>query len=169
MKIRNGFVSNSSSSSFILALDKKPETVEELQEMLLKGDEFLQHPYEDIRYSARQVAEQVFKDLSEETPLTEEQVVDEFGRGYIPGVDAFELARQIKREFASEKRDEYDWDLIREIREKEAQKAAENFKKQTPEKQYFKVEYSDNDGDFHCALEHGNAFRRIPHFVISHH
>ena len=31
------------------------------------------------------------------------------------------------------------------------------------------VEYSDNDGDFYSAMEHGNIFRNIPHFVISKH
>lgn len=33
MKIRQGFVSNSSSSNFILAFDKKPNSVEELQKI----------------------------------------------------------------------------------------------------------------------------------------
>jgi hypothetical protein len=34
MKIRNGFVSNSSSSSFIVVLDKKPENPSELKKVL---------------------------------------------------------------------------------------------------------------------------------------
>jgi hypothetical protein len=32
MKIRNGFVSNSSSSSFVVVFPKKPDSIEELNE-----------------------------------------------------------------------------------------------------------------------------------------
>ena len=37
MKLRNGFVSNSSSSSFIVAFPKKPDSVEVLMEMMFPG------------------------------------------------------------------------------------------------------------------------------------
>ena len=39
MKIRNGFVSNSSSSSFIIALKEKPKSKTELAEMLTTNDD----------------------------------------------------------------------------------------------------------------------------------
>lgn len=39
MKIRNGFVSNSSSSSFIIALKEKPKSKTELTEMLTTNDD----------------------------------------------------------------------------------------------------------------------------------
>jgi hypothetical protein len=38
MKIRNGFVSNSSSSSFLINLSSIPTTMEQLKEMLLGED-----------------------------------------------------------------------------------------------------------------------------------
>ena len=41
MKKRLGFVSNSSSSSFIITFDKVPETVEELKELLFEDQEFI--------------------------------------------------------------------------------------------------------------------------------
>ncbi len=33
----------------------------------------------------------------------------------------------------------------------------------------FRVSFSDGDGDVFAAMEHGNAFRNVPHTRISHH
>lgn len=46
MKIRNGFVSNSSSSSFIVSFDKKPSSAEELREILFGDKEYIEHRYD---------------------------------------------------------------------------------------------------------------------------
>jgi len=45
MKVRNGFVSNSSSSSFIVAWNKKPESVEEVKNILF-GDAKTHYMYD---------------------------------------------------------------------------------------------------------------------------
>lgn len=48
MKKRNGFVSNSSSSSFLLFLDKIPESVEEVKALLFAPSETAYlNPYTD--------------------------------------------------------------------------------------------------------------------------
>ena len=63
MKTRNGFVSNSSSSSFIIALDKLPENAEEMHEMLFKSkeEEMLQlYDFNDA-ISSFDIAKEVFK------------------------------------------------------------------------------------------------------------
>jgi len=49
MKHRNGFVSNSSSSSFIIALPKKPETYEELKDMLMLKSKTVQADNKKIK------------------------------------------------------------------------------------------------------------------------
>jgi hypothetical protein len=64
MKIRNGFVSNSSSSSFILKLPHYPSSYEDMKKMLL-GDEdplVLTH-YDDTAFPTRQVIEIIYRDV----------------------------------------------------------------------------------------------------------
>lgn len=62
MKIRNGFVSNSSSSSFIVAFPKKPKSQADVLEMMFKDKNETVKPY-DHELSAENVAAIVFADL----------------------------------------------------------------------------------------------------------
>lgn len=58
MKIRTGFVSNSSSMAFILIFDKPVETAKELRKLLF-GER------QSITYNYDSIAEYIFKDLGE--------------------------------------------------------------------------------------------------------
>lgn len=65
MKTRNGFISNSSSSSFIVAFPKKPKTVEETFKMLFgdreKNEEITY--LDDYKITCGEVANRVFNDI----------------------------------------------------------------------------------------------------------
>jgi hypothetical protein len=71
MKIRNGFVSNSSSSSFIVFWGKQPETAKEIQKILFKDKEEI-HFY-DYSYKTEELSRIIFKETQE---ITDEQIND---------------------------------------------------------------------------------------------
>ena len=95
MKHRPGFVSNSSSSSFVVAFDKIPENVKELQHMLF-GNEKIFAGYEN-GYPVEEIAAIVFEDMSKgahaddwsnpdkewDQPLCDEAVFAIFRKGYL--------------------------------------------------------------------------------------
>jgi hypothetical protein len=169
MKTRTGFVANSSSSSFIIALPKAPENVLDLHTMLFPGGiESLPHPYKDDEvYSSIQVAEQVWSDIQIQKTATAEQVQEEFQYGYSDG------------------QPEMDWDKYQRIKNEKAQQAfrdkytdaveahhakmAEQLLKEYERKALFIVEYTDDEDRFQCFMEHGDVFRNIPHTRISKH
>jgi len=64
MKIRNGFVSNSSSSSFVVFMSEKPDTPEKMMEILFphKSATDTISCFEDYSKTCREIAEQVFSD-----------------------------------------------------------------------------------------------------------
>lgn len=61
MKIRSGFVSNSSSSSFVVVLEKKPKSPEELKNVLFKDEEVVS--YYDYIKTTEEVSQRVFNDI----------------------------------------------------------------------------------------------------------
>lgn len=64
MKTRNGFVSNSSSSSFLVALPKGIDSIQELNELLFKYRETITCPYDDEQtFSRDQLSEVILSDL----------------------------------------------------------------------------------------------------------
>ena len=61
MKIRNGFVSNSSSSSFIVAFPQRPKTEEETFQMMFNSEEDIETYGE--RLSTKEIVSVVFSDI----------------------------------------------------------------------------------------------------------
>jgi hypothetical protein len=78
MKTRNGFVSNSSSSSFIVAFPRKPKSEKDVLDFMFGGKE---GGIEGLSY--RQVAERVYNDMKNLKRMTLDALVEELqGRYY---------------------------------------------------------------------------------------
>lgn len=161
MKIRNGFVSNSSSSSFIVHFDKDPRDKENLREML--GDCSVD-PY-GTSLTAEQVLEIVHKDVMS----SERRVVPmEF--------DEYDIRWEIKENIPGA----YDIDdeLLKELVKMEKEHRINMFKivhkantgtEWTPDDAFvYAFEYSD-ESRVGSALEHGGVFRNVKHERISNH
>jgi hypothetical protein len=83
MKIRQGFVSNSSSSSFVIAWSKKPETVEEMSNFLFGENKEYPNPYpfEDTPdcFSVSLVSERLMNSLDWDENEVRNTLVEDLG------------------------------------------------------------------------------------------
>jgi hypothetical protein len=163
MKIRTGFVSNSSSSSFIVAFAKVPESQEELQQMLFGDDEKFSI-YGDAFLTA-DVAAVVWRDLKVAKPIKQKEAEETMSYGYMgydggPSMDDFRVQGS---------RWETDYDAYEAASKAYANGRAQSFFEENKEAKIFKFSYSDNDGALMSAIEHGGTFDRLPRIVISHH
>ena len=184
MKRRSGLVSNSSSSSFLLFLDKIPETREEVKETFFPDDTVFQNPYvwddNDIKdWPIEEVVETLFLELKDQNPLTEEQIIQELCTGWLTEVqpDWDPWDRNHRTTEFPDKGTEEEQRLWREKNDslynkwkKERQMLAAKYRKTLPRSNVvLVVTFSDNEGTYYAALEHGDTFRNVSHIRISNH
>lgn len=161
MKIRNGFVSNSSSSSFVVAIDHKPVDANDLMGMLYPNmSEDTLHSYELYdsveTHTIKEISESVFKNMS----TNPKDIADAFG-GWIEGSPEYGDFRTSDGG--------HDWDAYQKAYDEFREAYAKDVLKKYKSKFVFTVEYSDNEGDFGCFMEHSDIFENVSHERISHH
>jgi hypothetical protein len=177
VKIRNGFVSNSSSSSFILFLKKVPESIEETQKMLFDDEELYCSPYGDQSWPTRSVAEIVFKDIKAGI-LTKEDMADsasEWNSDGDPDYPSYpEYHKRVDTDSKSDKViaevfDTLTWFTFDKKKHLYGEKKAAEYLAKYPGHTVVKVTYADENGAQSGAMEHGDLFHRVPHIKVSQH
>ena len=197
MKTRNGFVSNSSSSSFIVGFDRVPKTKAELKAMMFYKEETSVQPfdfYEPLSVDA--VVDRVFRDLkAQNRPLNKKEIFREMTCGYFEGFPEFRYneeteSKKIVKDYELnhggrdiyENRKSPEFKAYQKAYQKACQKedaerekqidiaAKRYFEKEYPKfknKKVYVFSYSDNHGE--GELEHGEIFSKLTHLQISHH
>jgi len=179
MKIRTGFVSNSSSSSFIVAFPHKPKSVDDLKEMMFGKQEWHYtgiYGYKEADISTQQIAEAVFADITKKA--TKKQVFESIRNGYFgpylipelfPGIHISDTKGLSWQNEEEKKEIQRRWKESEEINDKRASTIADDFAKSHDKKYIVVLSYSDEDGSFQSILEHSNIFERLEHIVTSYH
>lgn len=90
MKIRTSFVSNSSSSSFVVAFKKKPKTDLELLSILFPLDKSnyrtgVVADWEDASVDALSAATIIWEQLKDQKELTKDEILEEIESGWFEG------------------------------------------------------------------------------------
>jgi len=162
MKIRSGFVSNSSSSSFILMFDKKINSIEDLKEVSGENFNNIYEKYngEIIQYPKEYILDSIFNELSDKDDLLlnlfsdyEDFLVDGFDEEY-PSYEQWMNCTGYN-------------EFCVAYGKNKLEKFKENFK----DKFIYVLEYSDNDCTFSTFMEHYFEWEKIAKKVIkiSHH
>lgn len=180
MKVRKGFVSNSSSSSFVVAFPRKPESVEDVKEMMFGKQEWHYDSIYERDVPTHPIAEKVFAKMG--SIATGEEIFESIRHGWfgswglagvLPGRaeswddPEYKALRKAKLNEQEQERQRAIWDKHDKINDKRARAIADTFCGIHKSKYIVVMRFSDNDGE--ATEEHTGIFRRLEHIRTSYH
>lgn len=180
MKIRNGFVSNSSSSSFIVAFPRAPKDKEEVRQILFGAKTTIKTPYDDNPTSTDKIASTIWNDIKPQqqwSPDARETAITDAAAG-LENLDISDFILPSQNEVATinhqhfleeKKESQYDWGAYYKESNKQREHLAKHMLKIWEGKAVYVFKYGDENGAYESVLEHGNIFEPLPHEQISKH
>ena len=193
MKIRQGFVSNSSSSSFIVIFPRMPNSIDDVKEMLFGDKTKYYSPYSDNVWDADKVSETVYCDIQGQDKNQIDDAIDilSSSHGFTVVKDGKYNEFECPIDYDSYQKTPGDWksmdhDAYNEACDDWAKKEFEKFYslKKIRRDKLAKIDgndvsssgdiiyifnYGDNDGQYYSDLEHGGLFEKLEHITISQH
>ena len=189
MKIRTGFVSNSSSSSFVIALPHKPKDQHDLQHMMFgtQNVHYIDSCYAEEpgknEIETYRIAESVFNKIKRKATKNEiiESIRDGSFDSYIeeticPGNydiredPEWEKLHKLKQDDPQYfKRMNKLYKKIYDINDQRATNIYKFFTSNNKGKYFVVMNFCDNNSSFEGALEHTNIFSRLEYIQTSYH
>ena len=164
MKIRRGFVTNSSSSSFVVGFARKPESVNDLRTMLF-GDAD-EHGIYDRNFPTQTLAQCVWDDMQNQEPNIYSDLLTEFMDGSYEldgaddGMECFDLESPEERMAC--------FNRIAQHNDELAVRAFSKFMDEHAPLFFYIFGFSD-DTPLGSVLEHSGIFDKLTHVRFSHH
>ncbi len=184
MKIRAGFVSNSSSSMFVVAFPREPKTAKEVKQILFGNCDTFQNPYDNDSTPTEQIAKTVWEDIKPQRKwkkkYRDSKVYEAIANGWFEGQPDYKdfvipqpppvsVVVDGRTILTERRRVETDYKAYEEACTKAATKVVDKMLEKWKNKVLYVFHYGDESGAYFSVLEHGGIFNTLPHKQISYH